>query len=66
MPTLVLCGAEDRITPPALSTALTRLIPGAQYDAIEGAGHLSNLEQPDAFNTARPRLHPRRGFAGVI
>ncbi|HZC38306.1 MAG TPA: alpha/beta fold hydrolase [Sphingomicrobium sp.] len=51
VPTLVLCGAEDRVTPPALSTALTKLIPGAQYDAVEGAGHLSNLERPDAFNT---------------
>jgi 3-oxoadipate enol-lactonase len=51
VPTLVLCGAEDRVTPPALSTALTRLIPGAQYDAIEGAGHLSNLERADEFNT---------------
>ena len=51
VPTLVLCGAEDRVTPPALSTALTRLVPGAQYDAIEGAGHLTNLERPDAFNT---------------
>ena len=47
----MLCGVEDRITPPALSTALTRLIPGAQYEAIERAGHLSNLEQPEAFNT---------------
>jgi 3-oxoadipate enol-lactonase len=51
VPTLVLCGADDRVTPPALSTALTRLIPAAQYDAIERAGHLSNLEQADAFNT---------------
>ena len=51
IPTLVLCGTEDRITPPALSTALTKLIPGAHYDAIERAGHLTNLEQPQAFNT---------------
>lgn len=50
-PTLVLCGAEDRVTPPALSTALTKLIPGAQLETIERAGHLANLEQPDAFNT---------------
>lgn len=49
-PTLVLCGAEDRITPPALATALTRLIPGARYEAVEGAGHLSNLERADEFN----------------
>jgi 3-oxoadipate enol-lactonase len=51
VPALVLCGSEDRITPPALSTALTKLIPGAHYDAIERAGHLTNLEQPQAFNT---------------
>lgn len=51
VPTLVLCGAEDRITPPALSHALQRLIPGAQYAEIERAGHLSNLERPNAFNT---------------
>jgi 3-oxoadipate enol-lactonase len=51
VPTLVLCGADDRITPPALSTALTRMIPGAQYEQIERAGHLTNAERPDEFNT---------------
>ena len=51
VPTLVVCGTADHVTPPALSTALTQLIPGARYEPIEGAGHLSNLEQPDSFNT---------------
>jgi len=51
VPTLVLCGAEDRITPPALSRTLAGMIPGAQLELVEGAGHLSNLERPDAFNT---------------
>jgi 3-oxoadipate enol-lactonase len=51
VPTLVLCGAEDRVTPPALSTALTKLIPGAHCQLIERAGHLTNLERPDEFNT---------------
>ena len=50
-PTLVLCGNEDRVTPPALSTALAKLVPGAAYEPIEHAGHLSNLERPEAFNT---------------
>ena len=50
-PTLVLCGAEDRVTPPALSIALMKLIPGASYEPIERAGHLSNLERPEDFNT---------------
>jgi 3-oxoadipate enol-lactonase len=51
VPTLVLCGTEDKITPPALSTALTHLVPGARYEAIERAGHLTNLERPQEFNT---------------
>lgn len=50
VPTLVVCGAEDKVTPPALSRELAALIPGARYTEIPGAGHLSNLEQPDAFN----------------
>jgi len=50
-PTLVLCGAEDHVTPPALSHELTRLVPGARYEQIERAGHLTNLERPEEFNT---------------
>lgn len=50
VPTLVLCGSEDKVTPPALSRELAALIPGARYAEIAGAGHLSNLEQPAAFN----------------
>jgi 3-oxoadipate enol-lactonase len=51
VPTLVVCGSDDRVTPPALSSALARLIPGAHNELVEGAGHLANLERPDAFNT---------------
>ncbi|MGE5064772.1 MAG: alpha/beta fold hydrolase [Myxococcales bacterium] len=50
-PALVLCGAQDHVTPPALSHELTRLIPGARYEEIEAAGHLTNLEKPAEFNT---------------
>lgn len=50
-PTLVLCGDCDRVTPPSLSTALTKIIPGARMELIEGAGHLGNLERPAAFDT---------------
>ena len=50
VPTLVVCGAEDRVTPPTLSRALTQLIPGARYEEIANAGHLTNLERPEAFN----------------
>ena len=50
VPTLVLCGAEDRVTPPALSEELARMVPGARLELIPGAGHLSNLERPAHFN----------------
>ena len=51
VPTLVICGTEDKVTPPALSRDLAHLIRGAQNELIDGAGHLTNLERPDAFNT---------------
>lgn len=50
VPTLVICGSEDNVTPPALSRELKDLIPGACYETIERAGHLTNLERPDDFN----------------
>ena len=52
VPTLVLCGIEDKVTPPSLSEELTRLIPGARMQLIPRAGHIANLENRDAFNRA--------------
>jgi 3-oxoadipate enol-lactonase len=52
VPTLVIVGEEDAITPPAESLVLRDRIPGARLVTIAGAGHLSNLEQPQAFNGA--------------
>ena len=52
VPTLVICGTEDRITPSALSEELAGGIPGATLELIERAGHLANAEQPAAFNAA--------------
>lgn len=52
VPTLVLCGDEDAITPLALSQVLASEIEGASLVIIEQSGHLANLEQPGAFNEA--------------
>ena len=49
-PVLILCGSEDRITPPALSEDLKDRLPHATLVEIAGAGHLSNIEQPAIFN----------------
>jgi 3-oxoadipate enol-lactonase len=51
VPTLVLCGDQDHVTPPALSRELTKLIPGAHCEPVPGAGHLGNIERPEEFNT---------------
>jgi len=52
VPTLILVGDEDGITPPSLSEELKHLIPGSQLNIIGKAGHLANAEQPGAFNRA--------------
>jgi len=52
VPTLVLVGEEDMVTPPAMSDFLVQHIPGAFLVKIAGAGHLTNLEKPGEFNTA--------------
>lgn len=51
-PTLVIAGSDDPITTPADCQELAEAIPGAQFVEIPGAGHLSNLDNPDAFNQA--------------
>jgi pimeloyl-ACP methyl ester carboxylesterase len=52
VPTLVIVGEEDTLTPPAVSEDLHRGIGGSELVRIAEAGHLSNLEQPDRFNDA--------------
>ena len=46
VPTLVLAGSEDQISPPAGARAMAALIPSAQFHVVPAAGHLAPLEQP--------------------
>ncbi len=50
VPTLVLVGAEDRLTPPAVMRAMAAAIPEARFVEIPAAAHLAPLEQPLAVN----------------
>ena len=52
VPTLLLYGEHDRLTPPTVGKALHERIAGSEFTVIEGAGHLSNIERPEAFNAA--------------
>jgi len=48
-PTLVIVGEQDALIPPVVTQDYASRIPGAQFAVIPQAGHLSNLEQPEAF-----------------
>jgi pimeloyl-ACP methyl ester carboxylesterase len=50
IPVLVVCGTEDKMTPPPMSQFLKDHIPGAGLALIEEAGHIVMLEDPQAFN----------------
>jgi pimeloyl-ACP methyl ester carboxylesterase len=50
VPTLIVVGEEDVPTPPKEARAMHEKIPGSTLEVIAGAGHLSNLERPAAFN----------------
>lgn len=59
VPTAVIVGAEDALTPPAEAERLHAAILGSTLTVIAGAGHFSNLEQPAAFNEAARALLAR-------
>jgi len=50
LPTLIICGEQDMLTPMEKSEALHQGIAGSEIYPIPNAGHLSNLEQPELFN----------------
>jgi len=50
VPTSVLVGEKDALTPPELARALAARVPGASCEVIAGASHLSNLDRPEEFN----------------
>ncbi|TDE40123.1 alpha/beta fold hydrolase [Antarcticimicrobium sediminis] len=64
-PTLILCGAYDRLTPVKRHRFMAELMPSAELRVIEDAGHLPTLEAPDAVLAAlrdwlaRPRQAER-------
>ncbi|CAN5195639.1 alpha/beta fold hydrolase [soil metagenome] len=52
VPTLVLVGADDTLSPPEVARSMHAAIPGAALAVLPDAGHLSNLEVPAAFSDA--------------
>ena len=50
IPTLIICGKEDEVTPLSQSEFMHKYIKGSVLKIINDAGHVSNLEQADKFN----------------
>lgn len=50
IPTLILCGSFDKLTPPQMMRVMAEKIPNAEFAIIPHAGHMSPLENPDAVN----------------
>jgi 3-oxoadipate enol-lactonase len=60
VPTLIIVGDEDVLTPPSEARAMHAAIPGSRLEVLECAGHVSNVERPAAFN------HVTSEFLGVL
>lgn len=52
VPTLVIVGEQDVVTPPSVAEGMHRVIPGSRLAVLPRAGHLANLEEPEAFDRA--------------
>ena len=61
--TLVMCGALDQTTPPALAREVAQAIEGASYSEIEASGHCPMLEQPAALVAAMEAFAGAKNFA---
>lgn len=61
-PILFLVGEEDAITPPPIVRAAHQLVPGSEFDVIEGSGHSAYFERPEAFNRRVARFLEEAGW----
>ena len=60
VPTLVIWGDQDAVTPPAQGRDLASLIPGVKFVELNGVGHIPAIEAPDKFNAALMSFLERR------
>ena len=60
VPTLVIWGDLDAVTPPAQGRDLASLIPGVSFVELQGVGHIPAIEAPDKFNAALMSFLERR------
>ena len=61
IPSLVIVGEQDPGTPVSMAQEIHENLPGSELVIIPSAAHLSNLEQPEAFNKALAGFLERHG-----
>ena len=66
VPTLVVVGELDTLTPPEEAAAMAARIPDGRLEVVEAAGHLSSLERPDTFTAAVGGLVDRVARAAAV
>jgi len=52
IPTLVICGSEDKLSPPSVMKSLSEKIPNCKFVLVEDAGHMTPIENPGKVNSA--------------
>jgi pimeloyl-ACP methyl ester carboxylesterase len=52
IPTLVICGSDDKLSPPAIMKPMSEKIPDSKFALIEEAGHMTPIEKPEEVNSA--------------
>lgn len=66
IPTVVICGDSDRMTPPARSRYIAEALPRAELVVVEGTGHMAMMESPEVVSAALRRMLVRAAtFAGL-
>jgi len=56
VPTLIIVGQQDAITPPSIAEEMHRRIRGSHYEIIADAGHMPPVERPEAFESVLRRF----------
>jgi pimeloyl-ACP methyl ester carboxylesterase len=52
LPTLIICGSEDKLTPPEIMKPIAEIIPNSNFVLVESAGHMTPVENPKTVNSA--------------
>ena len=52
IPTLIICGSEDKLSPPNVMKPMAEKIPNSEIVLIDNAGHMTPIENPEVVNAA--------------